>query len=99
VRYTHLQDRAKALPVSHWSATVHLIRTRNAYLESNAKEDIIQEEESHTGLCYFGRMGVAGQLIISDHDCDDQVAEALARSGVHEHLPSTPAFDVRDPDG
>jgi hypothetical protein len=69
------------------------------YLETDAKKDIIQEEECYAGLCHFGLMSVAWQLVVPYHHRDDQVTETLACGSVHEHLPSTPALDVGDTNG
>lgn len=69
------------------------------YLESNAKEDVVQEEKCNTSFRNFGLMSVARQLIVSDHHRDDQVTEALTSRSVHEHLSSTPALNIGNTDG
>ena len=68
-------------------------------LESNTKEDIVEEEESNTSFGHFGLMSIALQLVVSNHHRDDQVAEALPCGSVHEHLPPAPSLNVRDTNG
>jgi hypothetical protein len=69
-------------------------RVPATYLEPNAKEDIVQEEESHAGFRNLCLMRVARQLVVTNHDRNDQVTEALACCSVHEHLPPAPTLDV-----
>jgi len=87
------------LSVNHQLLYTNMACCLGAYLESNAEEDIVQEEECHAGFCHFCLMSVAWQLVIPYHHRDDQVTETLACSSVHEHLPSTPALNVGNTDG
>lgn len=74
----------------------HILAT---YLESDAKEDIVEEKEGHASFGHFRLMSIAFLLVVPDHHRDDQVTEALACCCVHEQLPSAPALDVGDADG
>lgn len=67
---------------------------------------VIQEEEGDTGACNcIGLVDIGNapfgfvQLAVAQQDGDQEVAKALTRGGVHDHLPSAPSFNVGDPDG
>jgi hypothetical protein len=75
--------------------TVNLrrIEPRHA-LESNAEEDVVEEEERHTGAGNLVLMCVSWFFVVAQEHGDDKVTEALSSGSVHDHLATAPSFHV-----
>ena len=82
-------------PVSHERRCGSVFLQPRYTLETDPKEDVVEEEECYTGGGHLTRMRIARLFAVPDQDCDDEVAKALTSCSVHEHLPAAPAFDVR----
>ena len=64
-------------------------------LKSDPEEDVVEEEECHTCRSHLLLCLVTWLLAETQQDGDHEVAEALPGCGIHDHLSSAPAFDVR----
>lgn len=88
-----------ALPTSIELAFVRVVHSCSTYLETYAKEDIVQEEECNARFRHFSLVRVAVFLVEPDQNRNDQVTETLSSSSIHEHLSSAPSFNVGNSDG
>jgi hypothetical protein len=69
-------------------------------LPPNAKEHIVQKEERNRSLRPHLLCSIRQRrhLIVPNADGNDAVAEELASCGIHHHLASAPALDIRNAD-
>lgn len=59
-------------------------------------ENIVEEEERHRSRSNLLLGSEIWLRVEGKQDRDHEVAEELARSCVHHHFSSTPAFNIRD---